>query len=129
MKYEEALNKIQDETNKLDARFNAAVECINALKKGWFFSHTEQLIAYKYFKQATVGDCNVQQPPAYRITAYSKYNAWNSLKEMSKSKAMEEYITMMITKASTMKDILIERDVDFNIEQFFTAPTPGSPKP
>lgn len=123
MKYEEALEKIQDETYPIDSRFNASVECIDTLKREGLFGMTEQLEAYKYFKQATIGDCNIPQPPSYRYVNRSKYNAWNSLKEkMTQDEAKLAYINMMLNKAKSKAETLKVKDFDYDIEEFFASP-------
>jgi diazepam-binding inhibitor (GABA receptor modulating acyl-CoA-binding protein) len=47
---------------------------------------------YGYYKQATVGDCNVEQPGFFDIKGRAKYDAWNQYKGMSKEHAMKRYI-------------------------------------
>jgi len=47
---------------------------------------------YKYYKQATVGDCNIPEPYTIYYTAHAKWAAWKSLKGMAIEDAMREYI-------------------------------------
>ena len=47
---------------------------------------------YKYYKQATVGDCNIQEPYTIYFKAHAKWKAWNSIKGMANEDAMREYI-------------------------------------
>lgn len=47
---------------------------------------------YKYYKQATVGDCNIQEPYSIYFKAHAKWKAWNSIKGMANEDAMKEYI-------------------------------------
>jgi diazepam-binding inhibitor (GABA receptor modulating acyl-CoA-binding protein) len=47
---------------------------------------------YKYYKQATVGDCNIPEPYTIYYTAHAKWAAWKSLEGMAIEDAMREYI-------------------------------------
>jgi|UniRef100_A0A6C0KBG3 diazepam-binding inhibitor (GABA receptor modulating acyl-CoA-binding protein) len=47
---------------------------------------------YKYYKQATVGDCNIPEPYTIYYTAHAKWAAWKSLEGMAIEDAMKEYI-------------------------------------
>lgn len=51
-----------------------------------------KLLVYKFFKQATVGDVQGGQPYAIQFEARAKWDAWNTVKGMSKDAAMEAYI-------------------------------------
>ena len=46
-------------------------------------SDSIKLDFYKYYKQATVGDCNIQEPYSIFYKAHAKWKAWNSIKGMS----------------------------------------------
>lgn len=50
------------------------------------------LSLYSYYKQATEGPCNVSKPSWYDMKAKSKWEAWNSLGNMSKQEAKDLYI-------------------------------------
>jgi len=47
---------------------------------------------YKFYKQATIGDCNTQRPTFLYFKECAKWDAWNSVKNMSKTDAMKKYI-------------------------------------
>jgi len=47
---------------------------------------------YKFYKQATVGDCNIQEPYSIYIKDHAKWKAWNGIKGMAMEDAMKEYI-------------------------------------
>lgn len=47
---------------------------------------------YGYFKQATVGDCNIEQPGFFDLKGRAKYDAWLQNKGMSNEHAMKRYI-------------------------------------
>lgn len=53
---------------------------------------------YGLYKQATVGKCNTSKPSMFNLQAKAKWNAWNSLGDMTKAKAMEMYVNKMKTK-------------------------------
>uniref|UniRef100_A0A3B4AK26 ACB domain-containing protein n=1 Tax=Periophthalmus magnuspinnatus TaxID=409849 RepID=A0A3B4AK26_9GOBI len=50
---------------------------------------------YKFYKQATVGPCNVPRPGFWDAVGKAKWDAWNSLGDMSKEKAMAAYVDEM----------------------------------
>jgi len=47
---------------------------------------------YKYYKQATCGDCNIEKPWVIYYKQYAKWEAWNSVKGMDVEAAKEMYI-------------------------------------
>jgi acyl-CoA-binding protein len=47
---------------------------------------------YKYYKQATVGDCNKDRPWSVYMKECSKWDAWNSIKGMSKEDSDNNYV-------------------------------------
>ncbi len=51
----------------------------------------ELLTMYKYYKQATVGKCNIVIPSILDFKGRAKWTAWNSLGKMSKENAMNAY--------------------------------------
>ncbi|PHJ22847.1 acyl-coa-binding protein [Cystoisospora suis] len=55
-------------------------------------SNEQKLEFYKYYKQATVGDCNDPAPGMLAFEAKAKYNAWQSVKGMSKHECMTKYV-------------------------------------
>lgn len=55
-------------------------------------SDNVKLEFYKYYKQATVGDCNKERPWAIYIKDCSKWDAWNSIRGMSSEDAKNNYV-------------------------------------
>ena len=55
-------------------------------------NNTELLYLYKYYKQATIGDNNVEKPPFYNVNDNAKWKAWDSLKGTSKHDSEVKYI-------------------------------------
>jgi diazepam-binding inhibitor (GABA receptor modulating acyl-CoA-binding protein) len=47
---------------------------------------------YAHYKQATIGDCNIQQPSFLNVKEYAKYNAWMKLKDQNVEESMKKYI-------------------------------------
>lgn len=62
-----------------------------------------RLTFYKYYKQATEGDCNTSQPGMFSPTERAKWNAWNSVKGISKEKAKELYVAELNKALPTWK--------------------------
>ena len=58
-------------------------------------SQEEALELYSLFKQATVGDVNIEAPGMFQMEAKAKFNAWTSKKGMSKSDAEAAYIALV----------------------------------
>lgn len=52
----------------------------------------ELLDLYKFFKQASVGDCNTTRPGMFDLKGKYKWDAWNSLKGQSKEEAEKKYV-------------------------------------
>ncbi|CBZ56239.1 Diazepam binding inhibitor, splice form 1b,related [Neospora caninum Liverpool] len=55
-------------------------------------TNDQKLEFYKYYKQATVGDCNEPAPGLFAFEAKLKHGAWMSVKGMSKDEAMKKYV-------------------------------------
>lgn len=55
-------------------------------------SEDEKLLLYKYYKQATAGDCSIEKPDIMDYEDYVKWRAWMGGKGMSKDDAMKAYI-------------------------------------
>lgn len=70
--------------------FNKAAHYLQSLASE--LSAAELLKFYALYKQATVGPCNVSKPMWYQVQAKQKWEAWNSLNEMSSEDAMNNYI-------------------------------------
>ena len=49
---------------------------------------------YKFYKQATEGDCNTSKPEFYKLYETAKWNAWNSVIGMSKEDAKNNYCNL-----------------------------------
>ena len=56
-------------------------------------SNDDLLTLYKYYKQATVGDCNTPRPGMFDLKGKAKWDAWNSLVGVPQKEAEAKYIT------------------------------------
>jgi len=80
------------ETNELDARFETAKrEATMRLHDGTPYEH--KLALYSYLRQAHEGDVRGKRPRFFdNARQKDKYDAWVSLKGMSREEAKENYI-------------------------------------
>ncbi len=74
-------------------------EFLNAIKYVRKLSQTpsnEELTnLYKYYKQATIGNININEPSILNLKKRQKWKAWNSVKNMNKNKAEYEYVLLV----------------------------------
>lgn len=80
-------------SQSLEDKFNSACDHLPALVKNLDKSILLQF--YAYYKQASIGECNIDKPSWFNMEAKSKYNAWVSLGKMSKEDAMLKYIELL----------------------------------
>lgn len=80
-----------------EQRFNAAVKVIQNLPSNGTFQPSNDMMLkfYSYYKQATQGPCNIPRPGFWDPVGKAKWDAWNSLEEMSKEEAMAGYVEDM----------------------------------
>eukprot|EP00056_Hartaetosiga_gracilis_P020661 m.20810 g.20810 ORF g.20810 m.20810 type:complete len:103 (+) comp8628_c0_seq1:114-422(+) len=82
-------------SSDLESRFKKAAWIIRHGPPVGDASNESKLSFYKYFKQATEGDNTGSKPWAIQLEASAKWNAWESLKGMSKEDAMKNYIGLL----------------------------------
>ena len=70
--------------------FSEAKEKVKALKK--VPTNEEKALLYGLYKQATVGNINIQQPFILSFVETTKWNAWNKQKDKSTDEAETAYI-------------------------------------
>ena len=58
-------------------------------------SNEVMLQLYALYKQATVGDVNIEPPGILDFVGTAKYNTWSHLKGTSPEKAMKDYILLV----------------------------------
>lgn len=77
--------------SSLETQFqNAAQQVQNLSKKP---SNDELLKLYGLYKQSTIGDNNTPQPGFLDVKGKAKWNNWSSLRGLSKTNAMNQYIS------------------------------------
>ncbi|XP_031176405.1 acyl-CoA-binding domain-containing protein 5-B-like isoform X2 [Sander lucioperca] len=85
----------EEDKHSLEAKFVAAVEVIRSLPEEGPFQPSDDmmLLFYSYYKQATVGPCNIPRPNGFWDTrGKAKWDSWSSLGNMTKEKAMKNYV-------------------------------------
>ncbi|XP_066054339.1 acyl-CoA-binding domain-containing protein 7 isoform X2 [Chamaea fasciata] len=75
----------------LQADFNGAAEDVKKLKTRPTDEELKEL--YGFYKQATVGDINIECPGVLDLKGKAKWEAWNLKKGLSKEDAMNAYIS------------------------------------
>lgn len=83
------------ESTELDEMFSAATAFVAATaadRNSTKVSNEVQLQLYGFYKIATEGPCIAPQPSAIKVTARSKWNAWQKLGAMPPEEAMQKYI-------------------------------------
>eukprot|EP00466_Bigelowiella_natans_P020228 jgi/Bigna1/60053/fgenesh1_kg.8_\ len=60
--------------------------------EGISMSNDGLLMLYTLYKQATEGDCSMEQPSMWHVTEYAKWKCWSALKGMGKMEAMHKYV-------------------------------------
>ncbi|KAE8595930.1 hypothetical protein XENTR_v10015918 [Xenopus tropicalis] len=85
-------------------RFEAAVSVIQSLPKNGSFQPSNEMMLkfYSFYKQATLGPCNTPRPGFWDPVGRYKWDAWNSLGDMSKEDAMIAYVDEMKKILETM---------------------------
>uniref|UniRef100_A0A8C5QVK6 ACB domain-containing protein n=1 Tax=Leptobrachium leishanense TaxID=445787 RepID=A0A8C5QVK6_9ANUR len=73
------------------ADFDKAAEDIRKLKTKPTDDEMREI--YGLFKQATVGDINIDSPGLLDLKGKAKWDAWNSKKGLSKEDAMAAYVS------------------------------------
>lgn len=89
--------KVDDERRLTQLRFEAAVKVIKSLPPDGPFQPSNDMMLkfYSYYKQATVGACNIARPGFWDAVGKAKWDAWNSLGDMPKEAAMAAYVEEM----------------------------------
>ncbi|XP_059183191.1 acyl-CoA-binding domain-containing protein 5A [Centropristis striata] len=88
---------VEDERRLTVLRFEAAVKVIKSLPPDGPFQPSNDMMLkfYSYYKQATVGVCDIPRPGFWDAVGKAKWDAWNSLGDMSKEDAMAAYVDEM----------------------------------
>ena len=83
----------QDGPEDLVQEFNKSAKQIKNCNKT--FENETLLNLYKYYKQSTDGDCNIECPSFWQVKEKAKWEAWSSLKGIKKEHAMKKYIKLV----------------------------------
>jgi diazepam-binding inhibitor (GABA receptor modulating acyl-CoA-binding protein) len=59
-------------------------------------NNNELLELYSYYKQATIGDINIDRPGFLNIKDRQKWDSWNERKGLSKQDAETKYINLVL---------------------------------
>nr|XP_057916359.1 acyl-CoA-binding domain-containing protein 5A isoform X2 [Doryrhamphus excisus] len=88
---------VEEETHLTRLRFDAAVKVIKSLPPDGSFQPSNDMMLkfYSYYKQATVGKCNIPRPGFWDAVGKAKWDAWNTLGDMTKEAAMAAYVDEM----------------------------------
>jgi diazepam-binding inhibitor (GABA receptor modulator, acyl-CoA-binding protein) len=73
----------------LAKEFQEAVSTSKTFSKG---SNDDKLTLYKLYKQATDGDVSGSRPGMFDMVGRAKWDAWASVKGISKEDAMKKYV-------------------------------------
>lgn len=68
------------------------LKATNDIKSVSSLDNETLLCLYGYYKQATKGDCDIEEPYKFYYKEHAKYDAWNCNKGMSKEEAMKLYV-------------------------------------
>ena len=80
---------------EIELIFQKYINMINESSNKIPMTNDHKLEFYKFFKQATIGDCNIPAPSMFNISDNIKWNAWNSIKGLSKEDSMIQYISLV----------------------------------
>lgn len=84
----------------LDQQFVEAVKYVRDSPSTQAVTDDTKLMFYAYYKQATVGDINIEKPRLIWVKQRAKWNAWNSVKGMSKESAKSNYVSLLHVSSS-----------------------------
>ncbi len=79
----------QDTINRIEKKFKKYSEKIKTLES---MSDLNKLFLYAHYKQAIIGDNNLNKPFIFDRVEMEKWKAWNNIKGLSKNDAMLQYI-------------------------------------
>jgi acyl-CoA-binding protein len=83
---------------------------LKSVPENWnIVSNQEKLMIYGYFKQATKGTCDTEQPSWWNTVARYKWDAWKSLGNMSVQEAEQKYIELAIVMIKRIDQITTEQ--------------------
>nr|XP_046210840.1 LOW QUALITY PROTEIN: acyl-CoA-binding domain-containing protein 5A-like [Oncorhynchus gorbuscha] len=89
--------EMEDGRPLYEQRFDAAVKVIQSLPPDGSFQPSNDMMLrfYSYYKQATLGPCNIPRPGFWDPVGKVKWDAWSDLGDMPKEEAMTAYVDEM----------------------------------
>ncbi|KAK7945057.1 hypothetical protein WMY93_000785 [Mugilogobius chulae] len=85
----------EEDEYSLEEKFDAAVKVMWTLPEDGPYQPSDDmmLMFYSYYKQATLGPCNVPRPTGFWDTrGKAKWDAWSALGNMTREEAMKNYV-------------------------------------
>lgn len=82
-----------DLNKNIENEFLISAENIKNSKKK--LDNDNLLKLYGYYKQGTIGDCNIETPSFWQVKEQAKWNAWDQCKGLKKKYAMKKYIELV----------------------------------
>ncbi|XP_018544750.1 acyl-CoA-binding protein [Lates calcarifer] len=73
--------------------FDKAAEEVKVLKQKP--DQEEMTVLYGLYKQATVGDINIERPGFFDFIGKAKWDAWSAKQGLSKEEAMAAYVELV----------------------------------
>ena len=71
----------------------AAADVVKHVKE---LSDDKKLKLYGLYKQATIGDINIEEPGFFDFKGKAKWKAWNEVKGKDKEEAKKEYVEFVL---------------------------------
>jgi diazepam-binding inhibitor (GABA receptor modulating acyl-CoA-binding protein) len=84
---------MEDSNENLEKEFFSLAEKIKNSDKN--LDNDTLLKLYGYYKQATIGDCNVECPAFWKINDKLKWEAWDKHRGLKKKHSMKKYIKLV----------------------------------
>lgn len=81
-----------------EGNFDACTKFVQGWETGKKASNDEKLRAYGLYKQASIGDVNIDRPGMFSFEAKSKWDAWEKNKGMDKAAAEAAYMEEIKTQ-------------------------------
>ncbi|SOV20101.1 acyl-CoA binding protein, putative [Plasmodium sp. gorilla clade G2] len=75
--------------------FEESVSFINSVPKNVNLPNNIKLNLYKYYKQGTIGNCNIKEPSKFKVYDRRKYEAWKSVENLNKEDAKKRYVELV----------------------------------
>uniref|UniRef100_A0A8C3SQC3 ACB domain-containing protein n=1 Tax=Chelydra serpentina TaxID=8475 RepID=A0A8C3SQC3_CHESE len=102
-------------------QFQAAVRVIQGLPKNGSYRPPYEVMLqfYSYYKQATVGSCEIPRPGFWDPIGRYKWDAWNRLGKMPKEEAMAAYVSEMKKIAQKVIDTIPAGEMSEDVFGFF----------